>query len=117
MATNAKEVLDQAVLDRIDESFEFPLPGEEQRIQMLKLFIEEFLRGKIEIDADVESDEFLELVADNIEGFSGRQISKLVLAWQSAVYGSQAKKLTVGLAESVLGWRLDHHEEMKEEKQ
>ena len=111
LATNAKEVLDRAVLDRIDESFEFALPAHLERVSMVRLFIEEFLRGKVEIDPTVESEDFIEQVAAKTAGFSGRQLSKLVLAWQSAVYGSQAGSLSLGLAESVLEWRLAHHAE------
>eukprot|EP00438_Fugacium_kawagutii_P029690 Skav211494 [mRNA] locus=scaffold2188:630138:632405:+ [translate_table: standard] len=53
LATNVPSVLDRAVLDRIDESFEFPrrplfnTPAKEQRLQMLKLFMERYLYGKI----------------------------------------------------------------------
>ena len=111
LATNAREVLDRAVLDRVDESFEFPLPAHEQRLDMVKLFIEEFLRGKVELDPEVESAAFLEEVASKTAGFSGRQLSKLVLAWQAAVFGSQAQQLSRPLASSVLEWRLAHQAE------
>merc|ERR1712076_7859 len=38
MATNVKEILGRAVTDRVDESFEFPLPSAEERLKMLNLF-------------------------------------------------------------------------------
>ena len=115
LATNAKEVLDRAVLDRIDESFEFALPAHAQRIDMLKLFINEFLAGKVELAPEITSDRFLEDVAARTAGLSGRQLSKLVLAWQAAVFGSQAGLLSEALASSVLEWRLAHHTEGVEE--
>eukprot|EP00435_Cladocopium_sp_Y103_P057618 s25_g19.t3 len=61
------------------------------------------------IDDDVVLD--LLLVAKRTEGFSGRQLAKLVLAYQAAVFGSGATRLTPGLAETVLQYKLAHREE------
>merc|ERR1719356_1985572 len=52
MATNIRDILDRAVLDRVDESFEFPLPRLEERRRMLDMFMEEHVhkptrKGKI----------------------------------------------------------------------
>eukprot|EP00439_Symbiodinium_sp_Y106_P052453 s3944_g7.t1 len=47
-------------------------------------------------------------VAKQTEGMSGRQLAKLVLAFQSAVFGSGTTRLTQGLAQTVLQWRLSH---------
>jgi ATPase family AAA domain-containing protein 3A/B len=108
LATNCKDVLDKAVLDRMDEQFEFPRPGIEQRKQMLEMFIKEHITDRMAVDPDVLSPSYIEQVAMKTEGFSGRQISKLVLAYQSAVYGSGAKGLTKGMADTVLDWKLEH---------
>ncbi|EER12765.1 26S proteosome regulatory subunit, putative [Perkinsus marinus ATCC 50983] len=115
LATNVREVLDRAVLDRVDEQFEFPLPEFEQRRQMLDLFMDEYIRqptkaGKvIEVDPAIDS-AYLDEVARRTEGFSGRQMSKLVLAYQASVFGSGANKLTKGLADTILNWKLAHYE-------
>eukprot|EP00439_Symbiodinium_sp_Y106_P056380 s2371_g7.t3 len=67
LATNIREILDRAVLDRVDENFEFPLPSLEERKRMLAMFMEEHIhtptkRGKvIEVDAALDEsflDEF-----------------------------------------------------------
>lgn len=114
LATNVPSVLDRAVLDRIDEAFEFPRPAYDQRVQLLQLFMDTYLRsmpknkGKgIELDPALDGS-FLEEVAKRTDGLSGRQLAKLVLAFQSAVFGSGTQRLTVGLAETVLQWRLAH---------
>lgn len=114
LATNVPSVLDRAVLDRIDEAFEFPRPAYEQRLQMLKLFVDQYLyrkgqknRAIIEVDPALD-DKFLEDVAQRTDGLSGRQLAKLVLAFQSAVFGSGTTRLTQGLAQTVLQWRLSH---------
>jgi ATPase family AAA domain-containing protein 3A/B len=113
LATNVPSVLDRAVLDRIDEAFEFPVPGYDQRLRMLQIFVDRYLstptkRGKgIEVEEGLRTD-FLEGVAKRTDGFSGRQLAKLVLAFQAAVFGSGTQRLTFGLAETVLQWRLTH---------
>jgi len=116
IATNIRESLDRAVLDRIDESFEFPLPQFEERKRMLRLFMDEHIhrptqRGKV-IKVDPGLDEgFMEDVARRTEGFSGRQLAKLVVAYQAAVFGSGTTMLTTGLAETVLQYKLHNREE------
>lgn len=116
LATNIREILDRAVLDRIDESFEFPLPSLEERRRMLQMFMDEHIhrptkRGKvIEVDPSLDAT-FLESVAMRTDGFSGRQLAKLVLAYQAAVFGSGTTRLTAGLAETVLNYKLVHREE------
>jgi len=114
LATNVPSVLDRAVLDRIDEAFEFPRPAYEQRLQMLQMFMDQYVlrpakggRQAIEVDSTVD-EKFLEQVAKSTDGMSGRQLAKLVLAFQSAVFGSGTGKLTHGLAQTVLQWRLSH---------
>merc|ERR1719356_876521 len=76
LATNIREILDRAVLDRIDESFEFPLPSQGERRRMLEMFMEEHIhrptrRGKIiEVDEALDAS-FLDDVATRTDGFSG----------------------------------------------
>jgi len=116
MATNIREILDRAVLDRVDESFEFPLPSQGERRRMLDMFMKQHIhaptkKGRIiEVDPALD-DAFLDDVARRTEGFSGRQLAKLVLAYQAAVFGSGTTKLTTGVAETVLRYKLANREE------
>mmetsp|Transcript_73700 Transcript_73700/g.130103 ORF Transcript_73700/g.130103 Transcript_73700/m.130103 type:complete len:550 (+) Transcript_73700:56-1705(+) len=114
LATNVPSVLDRAVLDRVDEAFEFPRPAYDQRVQMLNMFFDRYLRrapksggSAIEVDPEV-NEVFLSEVAKKTEGMSGRQLAKLILAFQSAVFGSGTGRLSHGLAQTVLQWRLSH---------
>lgn len=113
LATNVPGVLDRAVLDRIDEAFEFPRPAYEERVTMLKMFVDQYInrptkKGKgIEVEDGVTTD-FLLTVAQKTDGFSGRQLAKLILAMQAAVFGSGTQRLSKGLAQTVLEWRLAH---------
>eukprot|EP00428_Durinskia_dybowskii_P014276 CAMPEP_0170212890 /NCGR_PEP_ID=MMETSP0116_2-20130129/6067_1 /TAXON_ID=400756 /ORGANISM="Durinskia baltica, Strain CSIRO CS-38" /LENGTH=551 /DNA_ID=CAMNT_0010463437 /DNA_START=114 /DNA_END=1769 /DNA_ORIENTATION=+ len=116
LATNIQTVLDKAVVDRIDESFEFPLPSVQDRRRMLTMFMDEHIRRPtkkgqmIEVD-DAINDQFLDDVATRTEGFSGRQLAKLVIAYQAAVFGSGVTRLTPGVAEAVLSYKLAHRDE------
>ena len=43
LATNRPADLDPAVIDRMDESLEFPLPGKDERKQILKLYLDSYI--------------------------------------------------------------------------
>ena len=87
------------------------------RLKMVKMYMDKhiFTPTKtgvaIEVDDDVKSEEYMQELAKRTEGFSGRQITKTVLAFQSAVFGSGTNKLTKGLADAVLDWKLANIDE------
>lgn len=43
LATNRPGDLDAAVLDRMDEALEFPLPGERERLDILRLYLDKYI--------------------------------------------------------------------------
>jgi len=116
LATNVPSIMDRAVLDRMDEAFEFALPGHEERVEILKMLMKRYITTPtkkgllIEVSPELD-DKWLEEVAKRTEGFSGRQLSKLVLAYQAAVFGGGTNTLTPGLAETVLTYKLKNFEE------
>merc|ERR1712151_513271 len=68
-------------------------------------------KGKlIDVDPAIDS-AFLDDVCQRTEGFSGRQLAKLVLAYQAAVFGSGTSRLTPGLAETVLNYKLNNRDD------
>ncbi|KAL7539568.1 hypothetical protein ACHAXR_009402 [Thalassiosira sp. AJA248-18] len=85
--------LDEAVLDRMDEIVEFELPGERERRKMITGHIEKCLlkppgrRAKKMTAVDI-GDEEIERVVKETEGFSGRAIAKLSIAWQAEAFGT-----------------------------
>lgn len=92
-ASNQPSQFDEAILDRIDEMVCFELPGLNERKKMIAMYFEQYFLNPLENWAkkvhivDIgESD--IEKIAEMTEGFSGRAISKLVVAWQAAAYGS-----------------------------
>ncbi|KAJ1610282.1 AAA domain-containing protein [Cryptosporidium canis] len=123
LATNVPGTLDKAVIDRVDEIFEFPNPGLSERFKLIRQFLEFHfncsfvsedhfrpLSNSIRIHPSVDK-AFLEGLAQRTDGFSGRQLFKLILGMKSIVLGSGVDSLTRDIAESALVWKLreDNH--------
>uniref|UniRef100_A0A7R9YFF6 AAA+ ATPase domain-containing protein n=1 Tax=Pinguiococcus pyrenoidosus TaxID=172671 RepID=A0A7R9YFF6_9STRA len=113
VATNQPQALDDAVTDRVDEIVEVGLPGVGERLSMLNQYMEEYLLNPpkrtglfsgtaTEIKVTGITDGHLAQVAKDTEGFSGREIAKLVIAWQAAAYGTENAELNVELMKQVL---------------
>ncbi|KAJ8631954.1 hypothetical protein MRB53_025290 [Persea americana] len=128
LATNRPGDLDSAVTDRIDEVLEFPLPGEEERFKLLKLYLDKYIakagenkRGwlnffrpkqqKIEIKG--LSDEVIREAAVKTEGFSGREIAKLMASVQAAVYGSKVCELDANMFREVVDYKVAEHQQRR----
>jgi ATPase family AAA domain-containing protein 3A/B len=97
-ASNQPAQFDEAVLDRVDEMVEFALPGDIERRKMIAMYIEQYLLNppnswarKVQT-VDI-GDEEIDQVVKLTEGFSGRSISKLAIAWQAAAYGTEGAVL------------------------
>jgi|GEM_PF-2506257 len=124
-ATNHPEKFDSAVLSRIGQKLEFPLPGIEERIKLLDMYISKKIRNdvrtivrpdgqkiqtKVELASEINA-EFLKLVAERIDGFSGREITQFVTDLRSAAYGSSDQRLTVEMFEKVLKNKIKQHQQ------
>jgi ATPase family AAA domain-containing protein 3A/B len=97
-ATNQPSQFDEAVMDRIDEMVDFGLPGPDERRKMIAMYIDTYLlnppgRWAKKVEAIDIGDKEIERVVQETEGFSGRAISKLAIAWQAAAYGTEAAVL------------------------
>ena len=77
-ASNAAEDFDWAVNDRIDEMVRFSLPGRAERARMLRQYLDEYFGAGDVADAKLDG------AVAATEGFSGREINKLVVAWKAA---------------------------------
>eukprot|EP00545_Synedropsis_sp_CCMP1620_P000495 CAMPEP_0119004956 /NCGR_PEP_ID=MMETSP1176-20130426/1450_1 /TAXON_ID=265551 /ORGANISM="Synedropsis recta cf, Strain CCMP1620" /LENGTH=561 /DNA_ID=CAMNT_0006956717 /DNA_START=79 /DNA_END=1761 /DNA_ORIENTATION=+ len=93
-ASNQPAQFDGAVMDRIDEMVEFDLPGADERKKMIAMYIEKYLlnppgRWAKKVTTQDIGDAEIDLVVTQTEGFSGRAISKLAIAWQAAAYGTE----------------------------
>ena len=107
MATNNPDQLDEAVHDRIDEVVGFNLPNENERRIMLFHYLVKYCQppqtmqeklefvwkyprsiyhGKKLIRMEGVSKDIIEQIAKATEGFSGREITKMVIAWHDAAF-------------------------------
>ncbi|KAH0452126.1 hypothetical protein IEQ34_019425 [Dendrobium chrysotoxum] len=128
LATNRPGDLDSAVADRIDEVLEFPLPGEEERFKLLKLYLDKYIvkagerkvgmlslfkpqPQKIEIKGI--TDDILREAAAKTDGFSGREIAKLMASVQAAVYGSKDCELNSSLFREVVDYKVAEHQQRR----
>jgi ATPase family AAA domain-containing protein 3A/B len=96
-ASNQPNQFDPAILDRVDEMVEFGLPGVEERRQMIAMYVDKYLikppgYAKTVITDGIGPAE-IEKAVQMTEGFSGRSISKLAIAWQAAAYGTDGAVL------------------------
>lgn len=126
LATNRPGDLDKAVTDRIDEVIEFPLPGEEERFRLLKLYLRKYLCGEGDersqwgslfkkqpqkITIKDMSDDVLREAARKTEGFSGREIAKLMASVQAAVYGRPDCILDADLFKEIVEYKVGEHQQ------
>lgn len=105
--------------DRIDEMVEFELPGLEERRRMIDMYLSKYLRDaegsssgakKIVVSFDGEGggfDKILDQAAARTDGFSGREIAKLAIAWQASAYGSSDNTFTEQLLDTTLSAHID----------
>ncbi|KDP34401.1 hypothetical protein JCGZ_12805 [Jatropha curcas] len=129
LATNRPGDLDSAVTDRIDEVIEFPLPGEEERFKLLNLYLSKYLSHEAEngsswssmfkkqpqkITIKDVSEDVIREAAKKTEGFSGREIAKLMASVQAAVYGRPDCVLDSQLFREVVDYKVaEHHQRLK----
>ncbi len=123
MATNAPEQLDEAVHDRIDEIIGFGLPSVNERRTMLFHYLVKYCQppqstlekaqflykhprsiytGKKLIRMEGVTSEVVQKIADQSEGFSGRELTKMVIAWHDAAFTLPEPILTPDLMFKVL---------------
>eukprot|EP00526_Cylindrotheca_closterium_P005596 CAMPEP_0113620682 /NCGR_PEP_ID=MMETSP0017_2-20120614/10545_1 /TAXON_ID=2856 /ORGANISM="Cylindrotheca closterium" /LENGTH=571 /DNA_ID=CAMNT_0000530363 /DNA_START=41 /DNA_END=1756 /DNA_ORIENTATION=- /assembly_acc=CAM_ASM_000147 len=96
-ASNQPSQFDPAIMDRIDEMVEFGLPSTEERRKMIAMYIDKYLLKPPTWAKAVETEDIgeaeIEKVVQETEGFSGRAISKLAIAWQASAYGTEGAVL------------------------
>ncbi|KAL3630270.1 hypothetical protein CASFOL_023254 [Castilleja foliolosa] len=131
LATNRPGDLDSAITDRIDEVIEFPIPQEDERFKLLKLYLTKYLCGEgnceskwlkslfvkrkpQKITIKDLSDHVLREAAKKTEGFSGREIAKLMASVQAAVYGRPDCVLDSNLFKEIVDYKVkEHHQRIK----
>lgn len=104
-ASNQPEQFDWAINDRIDDMVQFTLPSLAERSKMIAQYMDKYLLKPTEskpITISGIDEQLLSTVAKRTEGFSGREISKLAIAWQAAAYGTEDASLNGEMLLTVL---------------
>lgn len=116
LATNRPHEFDEAASDRVDDVVPFHLPGERERREMLALYVGRLLhkaKTPVGLEKGTDWEEVWEEVVMKTEGFSGREVEKLVIGWQAAGYASPYARLSKDEAHVVL----DDHVRQKKMKE
>ncbi|XP_076124512.1 ATPase family AAA domain containing 3 [Alosa pseudoharengus] len=106
LASNQPEQFDWAINDRIDEIVNFALPGLEERERLVRLYFDRYVLepatgGKQRLKlAQFDYGQKCSEIAKRTEGMSGREISKLGVAWQAAAYSSEDGVLTEAMIDA-----------------
>ena len=111
IATNRPGDLDSAIVDRIDESIEFPLPDVGERERLVSMYHKEYVSKQIE--GSISG--VLRSVAQLVKGFSGREISKLMMSVHTHLVMGEAESKG-GIGEVVLNvtrGKLSEHEKAR----
>ncbi len=123
LASNTPEQLDEAILDRIDELVYFERPGRQERIDMIYHYLllycnppkstyeklafmwkhpKSLITGKKLIGMEGVDHSVIEKIADKADGFSGREVAKMVVAWHDAAFALENPILTPAIMEKIL---------------
>lgn len=81
LATNQPELIDPAMLSRMDEKIHFPLPDIETRKKLLDQYLAKYSKIKLE-------ENLCHKYAEKIVDFSGREISQVARAIKAASYSN-----------------------------
>uniref|UniRef100_A0A4W6BXF5 ATPase family AAA domain containing 3A n=1 Tax=Lates calcarifer TaxID=8187 RepID=A0A4W6BXF5_LATCA len=115
LASNQPEQFDWAINDRIDEIVNFALPGLEERERLVRLYFDKFVLGPATTGrqrlklAQFDYGQKCSDIAKQAEGMSGREISKLGVAWQAAAYSSEDGVLTEAMLDSRVDDAIKQH--------
>ncbi|KVH92357.1 ATPase family AAA domain-containing protein 3-like [Cynara cardunculus var. scolymus] len=131
LATNRPGDLDSAITDRIDDVIEFPLPQEDERFKLLKLYLHKYLYEDSDNIKESKwhslfnkktqrivikdlSDDVIREAAKKTDGFSGREIAKLIASVQAAVYGRPDCDLDSQLFLEIVDYKVgEHHQRLE----
>ena len=95
----------------MDDYLGFPLPSLVDRGNILRLYYDSLIaKRKLQGHGNV-TQSTLTSAAKTLEGFSGREISKLMLSVLNAVYGTADTKMTEALFKEVVEMKVREHQQ------
>jgi len=125
-ATNHPEELDPAVLSRIHKKINFPLPGADERRQLIELYLKKYILDdkkiikingkKIERNLKISpkvTPKFISDLARETKGLSGRDISQAVQEMQICAYTRGNGILSKEIAEKAIAQKIKEFNQEK----
>jgi SpoVK/Ycf46/Vps4 family AAA+-type ATPase len=131
LATNRPQDLDVAVLDRVDVSIPITPPAEAQRLELVRYYMAQqvtdvaqksqtgranwlsrLLRGSAGVryvDPACLKEDVLRKIAVDTKGFSGREIAKMFIAAQYAMFLAENSTLTVEILLHTVALKVEEH--------
>jgi len=106
-ATNAPELFDAAIHDRVDDVVRFDKPRLQERVKILNHHLETFAAADAALAVDGITADVVSAAAEKVDGFSARAVSKLALAWRAAAFASETPRLTSELVGEVTQSQLE----------
>lgn len=95
----------------MDDALHFGLPDTRERVELLRLYYQTYIVSKdIKSKAPVQ-DSMFGSAAQLLEGFSGREISKLMLSVLNTVHGTAEGEFSPDLMLSVVKRKVREHQE------
>ena len=117
LATNRPEDLDAAMVDRIDEALEFPLPGAREREAIIRQQMESqtegvrppgiFARAPTRVGVAADADKAIAAAAQRTKGFSGRQLEKLGSSIRAAALSSAEPAIDAAMINEVVALKVE----------
>jgi ATPase family AAA domain-containing protein 3A/B len=111
-ATNKPDLLDPAIIDRLDEQIKFDLPKETERKKLIDLYSKRHLNTS-SINTNALTPDVRDKIAQITDGFSGREISKLMLAVRNKVLADNTNTLTESQLTEITSIRIEQHNNAK----
>ncbi|CAL1532884.1 unnamed protein product [Lymnaea stagnalis] len=115
LASNQPEQFDWAINDRVDEMVEFEIPTYGERERLVRHYFQKFVlepatakSGRLRV-AEFDYGKKCQEIAERTEGLSGREISKLGVAWQAKAYASEKGILTEEMINDIVNDAIEQH--------
>ncbi|BFZ23194.1 hypothetical protein BsWGS_26233 [Bradybaena similaris] len=123
LASNLPEQFDRAINNRLDDMVEFEIPGYEERERLVRHYFQKFIlepaaskASRLRV-ADFDYGKKCAEIAQRTEGLSGREISKMGVAWQNRAYVSEDGVLTEEMIDRVVNLAMADHKKKVEWEQ
>jgi len=115
LASNQPEQLDRAVNDRLDVVVKFDIPKLAERERLVRLYFDKYVlepamdkKQRLDLGTFDFGEKCLD-IAQKTEGMSGREISKLAVAWQATGFASSTGMLTEEMIDSETDLAVKQH--------